>query len=265
MKEALRMYHENNRCEMIFKEGEPALEIKRDHIKRVVKMALVFAEVQNSKVDTELLKVVAEHKDDGRVDQYSLLGKFLDSEVTHFALGVDRVNRFLKEKNIEPDTEIDLLRNVMMYHGRENLIAKMSREEREYISIISAADDFENATSCVRYLIREADTDAKGYEQKNPEANQKKVTNDKIWMWYQTGEKFDKMLYCQTYADYILFAATLATNCIKQYNNLAKIVLKQQRYGSPTILEGFQYTFEHVLEEKDAEKAYKILEDLITQ
>lgn len=266
MKKNLKKYHEDNRAAKIFSSSsEAALITKQSHIVSVVDLAVAIANLKKQKVDIDLLKVLAEHHDDGRVDQYKLLGKFWDTEVSHFCLGVERVNKYITQNSdVEVDEEIDLLRKVMEYHGRMHLLpVGTTDEEKMYISIISEADTFENATSCISYLMREAEEDAKGYRTENPEMDQKTVTNPQIWVWLSNGEKFDKFKYCHTYADYILFAATLATNCIKQYGEMAKECFLTPAYGFESRLEGFDITFEKCLSLEDAERAKNILREML--
>lgn len=263
MNEALRQYHETNRYTDIFTDEVPALATKRLHIKRVVETARAIAQVQRSTVNKELLDVLAEHHDDGRVDQYKILGKFWDTELHHCVLGAERLDAWLHENNVDADEETNLLRKVMLYHGRLDIAENVSEKECEYIELITAADDFENGTSCVSYLIREIETDAKGYVASNPKDNQKIVTSQMIWDCYESGTKYDKLKYCKTYADYILFAGMLATNCIKRYGSIAKTALQQPGYGYSSILEGFKATFDYALEADDAAKAYKIMCNMI--
>lgn len=264
MKKNLEKYHNANRYTDIFN-GAAALETKRQHIENVVKTSVAIADFQHSRVDRDMLAILAEHHDDGRVNQYELLGKFWDTNVSHCVLGVDRVDKFMTKENLEMDEELELLRMVMMYHGRMEYLTRATNEEREYVELISAADTFENATSCVSYLIREVTTDAKGFKKENPNQDQKEVTTPEIWTWYAKGTKFDKMKFCKTYADYILFAATLATNSIKKYGEIARVALTQSGYGYNTILEGFKETFEYALTEADAKKAFQILSDMVAQ
>lgn len=266
MKKNLQAYHEGNRYFDIFKDftlQDTALETKRIHIENVKKTALAIADFSHSKVDRELLAVLAEHHDDGRVVQYEILGKFWDTKISHFALGVDRVDRYITDNNLKVDDEIALLRKTMMYHGRMHLLGEVTTEEAEYIELITAADTFENATSCVSYLTREIFTDAKGYLQENPKQDQRQITNSKIWEWYTSGTEFDKFKYCKTYADYVLFAATLATSCIKKYGKIAKVALMQPGYGYPSILEGFKQTFGYALRTEDSERAYQIISNMV--
>lgn len=254
---ALLQYHRRNRYFDIFA-NVPALANKRNHIEGVIKIADAIAQFKHSNVDRELLKVMAEHHDDGRAEQYLCMGKFWDTELDHrYYGGIIRLNNFLRESGLSEDKEIQILRKVMMYHGLlEIMKVEVSEEEREYIEIISAADDFENATSCVSYLIREIDEDAKGYKHDHPELYQKTVTSWKIIDWYEKGEKYDKFKYCHTYADYVLFAGMLAINCIKKYGEPARTALLQPGYGYSSRLEGFRKTFDYALEPKDAVNAY---------
>lgn len=261
MNKNLLTYHEGNRYTDIF--ATEGLKGKLKHVEAVIKTVNAIADFQHADVDRELLSVLAEHHDDGRVDQYRLLGKFWDTEVSHNVLGLDRLEKFIVRENLEVDNEIQLLRAVMLYHGRQHLAPQLTKEERVYVDLVTAADDFENATSCVSYLIREAANDEKGYIAANPKADQKEITSNVIWSFYATGRKFDKMQYCKTYADYILFAGTLATGCITKYNEVAKTALMQPGYGYDTILEGFKETFEKTLTPADAERAYTILNGML--
>lgn len=261
MKKNLKTYHEANRYTDIF--ATEALYGKLKHIEAVIKTANTIADFQHSKVDRELLSVLAEHHDDGRVNQFMLLGKFLDTEVSHNVLGVDRLEKFIVMENLEVDKEIQLLRVVMLYHGRQHLsLPRLTEQEREYVNLITAADDFENACSCVSYLIREAKNDEKGYIKSNPKADQKQLTKESaeyVWKCFKEGKKFDKNSVCKTYADYVLFAATLATMNIVKYSDIARMAFMQPGYGYTSILEGFKVTFDTTLTADDSKKAYEIL------
>ena len=138
----------------------------------------------------------------------------------------------------------------------------LSPESKEYVEIITAADDFENACSCVSYLVHEVETDAKGYISKNPEADQTEVSNF-VFDHFKDGVKFDKMKYCKTYAEYVLFAATLATSCIKKYGEIAKVALQQPGYEYDTILDGYKDVFRKTLTSEMADKAYDVLASMI--
>lgn len=258
--QSILKYHNENRYYNIFnKEG---LYGKKQHVENVIKTALAISDLRHVNVNREFLSICAEHHDDGRVDQFRLLGKFWDTEVSHNVLGIDRLDRFLmKQENVVIDNSVNILRDVILYHGRM-FLADLSPESKKYVEIVSAADDFENACSCVSYLVKEVETDAKGYIEANPNADQKKVS-DFVFEHFKRGEKFDKARYCTTYAEYVLFAATLATSCIKAYGNVAEIALKQSSYGYPSIIEGYRDVFNKTLSPEMAKKAFDVLSSMI--
>lgn len=264
MNKNLLMYHEANRYTKIFETD--GLKGKMKHVEAVIKTADSIANFQHADVDRELLSVLAEHHDDGRENQYRLLGKFWDTEVSHNVLGADRLEKFVTHYNLEVDAEMQLLRNVMLYHGRQHLAPQLTAEEKVYIDLVTAADDFENACSCVSYLIREVENDEKGYIKSNPTADQKHLTKesaDYVWKCFKEGKKFDKNKICKTYADYVMFAATLATMNIVKYSDIAKMAFMQPGYGYSTILEGFAETFDATLTKADATRAYNILHGML--
>lgn len=272
MNTTLNTYHENNRYFNIFY-GAKALNDKRLHIENVVRFAQKIYETYpkkfKSSIDNELLSLCAEHHDDGRVNQYELLGKFWDTEVSHNVLGLERFDKWLNNSpaikvicggfilplSQKETDEIKIFRDVMLYHGRQHLC--FNQQSLPYIELITAADDLENAAACVSYLIREVETDAKGYRQTNPEVDQRSVS-DFVFHHFTAGEKFDKLKYCNTYAEYVLFAATLMTSCINKYS-FAKELLLQPGYGYPSILAGYQDVFEKTLSPETAKASYNIL------
>lgn len=257
---ALSCYHEANRYDVIFSE-KPLLG-KKQHVEAVICLGTLLADVQGLSLDKTILLSCLEHHDDGRVDQYRLFGRFWDTDVSHNALGINRLDKFLQHNNLRVDKGIEILRQVMLYHGRIQLLADISEETKAYVELVTSADDFENACSCISYLLKELKNDEKGYIKSNPEANQFAVS-DYVFSHFENGEKFDKMVWCHTYAEYVLFAATLATNCIKKYGNFAKVVLSQPGYGYSSILEGYHDIFSKALSPSMAEDAYNIISSMV--
>lgn len=259
---AILKYHAENQPDKIF--DTEALAGKLRHVKAVEKLGMAIAKAENAPVNEELLSICLTHHDDGRVNQMYWLGKFADNEISHNVLGVDRFDRFLQvEKGCTTDGYgIDILRNVMLYHGRMELLTEISPEIALYVRLVTAADDFENACSCVSYLVKEVENDEKSYIKENPEVDQKVVSNY-VFEHFRLGKKFDKMKYCHTYAEYVIFAATLATNCIKNYGDIAKTALRQPGYGYSTILEGFKDVFNKTLTPTMAKEVYRILSEMV--
>lgn len=260
--QAIYAYHNDNRYCDIF--AEDGLLGKRAHISSVIQITNVILNFScPPDINKELLTLCAEHHDDGRVNQFKLLGKFWDSEVTHNVLGLDRFDSYLQHlPEVTIDTSISIFRDCILYHGRPALLA--SKESIPYVEIITAADDFENATSAISYLLKEVETDAKGYKHNDPTADQTDCSYFVI-DHFARGEKFDKSVHCKTYADYILFAATLATNYINRFGKVAKAIMLQPGHGYPSILEGYRDIFNKTLQPEAAEKAYKVLSDMLEQ
>lgn len=238
--------------------GADALETKRLHVENVLHFTkILFNVIAPNGINKELLLFCAKHHDDGRVDQYRLLGKFWDTEVSHNVLGLDRFDNWILKSSLTGslDQSIQIFRDVLLYHGRPDLC--YTEASKPYVELVTGADDLENAAACVSYLIREVQTDAKGYIHNNPDADQYYVS-DFVFKHFASGEKFDKTKYCTTYAEYVLFAATLMTSCIKKYN-FARELLLQPGYGYSSILEGYKDVFQKTLSAEMAANAYAIL------
>lgn len=251
----LKQYEIENKPENIFT-GSPALETKLEHVEHVEKFGKDLLGTTKHKMDHELFIFCLRHHDDGRVDQFRILGKFWDTEISHNSLGVERFDRWLTKKGY---TSIGLheqiFRDVLLYHGRPHLC--FTKASKPYVELVTAADDLENASACISYLLREVAEDAKGYIYDNPEADQKYVS-DFVFDHFSSGIKFDKMEHCHTYGEYVLFAATLMTSCIKMHN-FARELLHQPGYGYPSILSGYKHIFEETLHPETAGNAFAVL------
>lgn len=258
---AVLEYHKANRYDKIFAKKD--LLTKKLHVANVILIANTIAKLSHYDINDDLLAICAEHHDDGRVDQYHLLGSFIDTVVSHNVLSLNRLEHFLLQHEISKlDPSIKILRDVMLYHGRMWL-TDLSKESKPYVEIITAADEFENACSAISYLLTETKNDAKGYIKQNPNIDQKNVSNF-VWEHFCKGEKFDKIKYCSTYAEYVLFVATLAISCITNYHEIAKTAFLQEGYGYSSILEGYHHVFEHTLSPNMAKKAYHILKTKVS-
>lgn len=250
--------------------GSPALETKRQHIENVVSLVSRLYETSPMKslYCYDLLVICAAMHDIGRKKQFELLGKFWDTEVSHNVLGVDHLDSWLAKqmanykfamqiRTAEVQAQINILRDVILYHGRQDLCFNVG--SKPYVDMVTAADDLENAAACISYLIREVEEDAKGYRKANPDADQKQVS-DYVFDHFKKGEKFDKSVYCHTYAEYVLFAATLMTSSCKKHM-FASSLLKEPGYGYASILEGYKDVFFKTLTPEMAEKAYDVLRE----
>lgn len=253
-------YHNANRYYDIF--SKKRLLEKEKHVENVIALSKKIASFLNYDVDMTLLEICAEHHDDGCVDQYELIGNFWDNQILPNALGIFRLRKFMEQqKDVKNDLSLSILHDVILHHGRIHL-TDLSDESKPYVEIVSLTDDLENAYSFVSRIIKEVKTDTKGYIKENPKADQKEVSKF-VWEHFEDGEKFDEETFCSTYAEYVLFAATLATNCIKQYGEIAKIIFSQPRYGYSSIIEGYRDVFSNTLTPSMATQAIVVIESMI--
>ena len=247
----------------------PAVQDKLEHIARVTILTEKLCP------DNRLAKVSAKFHDIGRFSQIELLGSFNDAKILHHYLGEDFIARALYQGKLEPSQELEAIRLAVSYHARMKFMPYKSEIPQQTIDIVDSvgrADDIENGCiGAVSYLEREALTDAKGYIKENPESDQTKVSAE-VWDFFKKGEKFDKMKFCKTYADYTLFAAVLAITSLKGKDRaLAKHALElpckgssidgQERRQYTSALEGYKDIFSKLIEPEKAKGAYKILED----
>lgn len=246
----------------------PAVQDKLEHIARVTVLTEKLCP------EDRLVKVAAKYHDIGRFPQIELLGTFNDGKILHHYLGEDFIARALYQGKLEPSQELEAIRLAVSYHARMKFMPYKSEIPQETIEIVDAvgrADDIENGCiGAVGYIEREAVTDAKGHSKENPEADQTKVSPE-VWEFFQKGEKFDKMKFCKTYADYTLFAAVLAITSLKGKDRaLAKHALGlpckgsslegQERKQYASALEGYKDIFSRLIEPEKAMAAYEVLE-----
>ena len=167
-----------------------------------------------------MLKCLILYHDIGRIAQYDIWKRFADDKMLHHHIGAELFERYVFQGKI-PNTKYNsLIIATILYHGRLSLLPSgfVTDKERKYIEIVTTIDNLENGClGAVGYLDREVEIDAKGYGQ----VDQDLVSPD-VLEYYKNIEKFDKMKYCKTYADYTLFAIILALVQLKgEYKDIA--------------------------------------------
>lgn len=245
---------------------------KIDHITRVTDIA------SKKWPNDQLVRIAAKIHDIGRFDQYEVLGKFDDGKILHHYLGENFITRAVYQGEIKDSEELDMLRAVVKYHGRDRFIPfknEIPEQAKNLIDIIGRVDGIENGCiGAVGYLVREKEEDAKSYRANNPELDMKSISPE-VMSFFEKGEKFDKMKYCKTYADYTLFAVVLAITALKgKDRELALDAMKNYTCsravklpdGSTEIkeyenaIEGYNDVFSELLYPEDKEKCMEILE-----
>ncbi len=258
--ELLLMYHEQHRAAKLF--AGTGISRKAYHVQQVTDFVKMYPQLfVTPGMKHELAILFAEHHDDGRFLQFQTIGSLSDRQFSHREAGAQMLDAFCKEhlpSGREIPQDVLFLRAVMLYHGQlcKFDTTTVPASSIPYIMAISAADELENSMSCVSYLKR-------NYYDDEKKLSYDDTISDEVWSFYETATKFDKMLYCHTYAEYILFAATLAVCSCHKYGNFAKDLFKLPGYGYMSTLEGFHDIFFELLSEQDACRAYEILRHYI--
>lgn len=226
----------------------PAVQDKIEHIRRTVILTKKIA------LDNDLARVAAKSHDIGRFLQYELLGKFDDSVVLHHNLGEDIIRRAVFKGEIDVSPELDAIRTTIMFHGRTKFMhyqLKISEQAKELVEIVGRVDEIENGCiGALGYLEREAKEDAKSYIKNNPNLDMKQVSPE-VLSFYMKGEKFDKLKYCKTYADYVLFANILAITALRgKDREVAKEAMSLECFGYKNAMEGYEDIFKKLIDPK---------------
>ena len=239
-----------------YKDNKAALD-KLSHIKNVTSLAKIVSN------DDRMAIIAAKFHDIGRFKQLELLGSFNDGVLLHHYIGEDVVTRAIFNHQLSVSKELNAIRQVVQYHGRQAFIPyrpELAEGVIDLIDVVSRVDGIENGCiGATGYLEREAETDAKGFRANNPDLDMKSVSPE-VWEFYTKGQKFDKLKYCKTYADYTLFAAILAIEALRgKDRDVAKIAMDIEANGYPSALAGYKDIFSKLVSPKYADKAFKVL------
>ena len=232
---------------------------KLNHIKNTV--TLTKRMTSNDRMSV----IATKFHDIGRFKQLELLGSFNDGELLHHNVGEDVITRAIFKGELKISDELNAIRQVIQYHGRQKFIPykpELDEGVNELIDIVSRVDEIENGCiGATGYLIREAEEDAKGYRKNNPDLDMKSVSPE-VWEFFSKGEKFDKMKFCKTYADYTLFASVLAIQALKGNDReIAKAAMDLKCNGYESALDGYKDIFSKLIDPKYNEQAFKVLKE----
>jgi putative nucleotidyltransferase with HDIG domain len=268
---ALREFARINAPESLFGTPTPfGLGAKTQHTWNVKSIALQVAKKYPG-INLELLGYCADLHDIGRRPQYDTLknggiGCFNDRKVDHHHLGAQMLDAYLMQHNLGCIKVWRILRDVIEYHGKKNLWFFADQASIPYLKIISEADDIENGClGALGYLEHELKIDAKGYKDNHPERDQRDL-NAELLGYLERGEWFDKMKYCTTYAEYFVFAATLAVKSCNQFASIAKKAMTLPVYEDENgnmldAVDSYCHIFRRYLHHEDAEIACRIMRE----
>lgn len=202
--------------------------------------------------ESSILVLGTKYHDIGRFKQYDILGNFNDRIVSHNSIGEDVIEQLISAKELPSSNELDAIRLVIQYHGKEHLIPNakyLPKEVIELVKKVSLIDIIEN--SCIgalNYLQRERDEDAKGYAKDNPNLDMKSVSPF-VFQEFISGRSWDKNVYNKTYADYTLFAVSLLIKCLRsEYHDFCKGVLAQKCFNYSDAISGYHAVLKDMIE-----------------
>lgn len=259
----LQKYLEINSIERLFdSKTAPELRAKATHIRMMTDIAMKLAEADES-IDKDLLRICCMHHDDGLVEQFRQLNDFNDAHLSHHALGLDMLDRYIVLYNITMTPEIQILRACIYYHGRLQLAGNtLDDTTMKYVKLVSEADQIENTYfSPLWYMKRRIANDTFGYRMVHPEFN--KTIRPELFEFYKTGQLFDDR--SRSYSEILLEEATLVMEFIKDRGEFAKTILRLPCYGYGYIsaADGYVDLFKNYMSKKDATLASQILLDAL--
>lgn len=229
---------------------------KINHIFRCAYLARII-EPKN-----ELLYVACLFHDIGRFPQYEETKSFNDKLKSHYALGRKLLVNDLNNGQLKPSDDLDKVMLSVSFHGLSNQRIRtlsIPDDAKEMVKSVKKIDEIDNGIfGTLSYLEDEIINDSKDYRKNNPNLKMDEVSFD-VWNFYQNGEWFDKMVYCKTYADYLLFAATLVIIHLKENDRETirqLMLLPIGRYSN--VLEGYRDLFNRYITPKYAKSCWQI-------
>lgn len=232
---------------------------KIGHINRTANIA--------KKIDptNDLLRVAMKFHDIGRFEQYRRIGNFDDKVLSHYVLGKEEIYKNISEGSLEESPELNLIIQVITMHFGIEYIPSNAKLEDKTLKIVDMAakiDSLDNGcVGALTYIENEILNDSKNYIKNNPNLDMKRVSSY-VLKKYLNGESFDKIKYCKTYAEYLLFATSLAIKALKsRFRKIAKEVMSNEIGEYKNSLEGYEYLIKKYVDEKISVKCIKVLEN----
>ena len=238
-------------------ENNKSLNIKGKHVEGVVDI------VKKIYPNNKFLELCAYLHDIGRGLQFEKIKSFNDAKISHNILGVEVFNKFLVQNDIKNNEEIDIIRNVILYHGRLPFIKeKLDEKTFEIVHIITICDDIQNGCiDAISYLEMEYKYDLKDYIKNNPLLDQKNISPEVIDS-FKKGVNFDKVKHCTTYAEYFVYACSRAVNaCKSEHSNIAKSIMKLENCNYKNTIIAYEELFKKYVQEEYVEDCIKTLNE----
>lgn len=262
--DSLRKFAILNAPELLFgKPSKSGLGGKTKHVYNVVRLGTKLPAVG---LNEELVKLALQLHDIGRSVQWNVTNNFSDHEINHRYIGLQMIEQFIRSEKCEVTPDWLVLADVVEYHGVPHMYGFVHEISLPYVKIVTVADDVENGCNgALGYLEDEKSRDDKKYIQDAPERDQRDCS-PKLLGYLERGEKFNK-LFCHTYAEYFVFAATLCVNACNNVGEIAKVAMKDKCYCYKDengihwldAVDGYCHIFSNHLHPEDAKIASEII------
>jgi len=237
--------------------NQTMLQRKINHIKRTASIA------EENFENNYILKIAMKFHDIGRFKQYDLIGSFNDKVFNHYILGIETINEYITTEDFKNTKELEMIKAVILYHSGVKYIPpniELDCKTLELIDLAQRIDALDNGCmGALIYIEEECLNDSKKYKKNNPNMDMKTISND-VLKFYLKGETFDKLTYCNTYADYILFAASLAIQSLKGADKIiAKQIMNKKCGKYENALVGYKDLFEKYIDSSKVSECMQCL------
>lgn len=248
--------------------------------------------------DDYVLQAAADFHDYGRIPQLVTTGSFNDgsfgSAKDHHVIGRDLfyhdMKNVLVNSGLMSSVEFDFsmragflhrISQAILLHGLrgkafEAEFMMLDTETERIVDLVSMIDDVANGTQCAGYLLRECQEQAKNVSMGGfiPDENAElRTVSQNVIRLFAESQVFDRNAECQTYADYVIFGAFLATRSLKNSETriIARAAMEQPvqvwhyvynelvmtEYANAAV--ALERIFDYVMEEPFARQAKQIL------
>ncbi len=234
----IKRWLEDNWCENLYERMDYRT---RFEAKSLVTECNNFAKIVSGIFGQEdtLMEILAKYHDVGKFAQYRLLGFEDDQKLSHNALGLDSLDRFIELNEIKITPEIQILRDVIYYHGRKiSQKAKLSENSIKYVEQISIIEVF--TMECIRDLVnleRIAEKDVRRYNKEFPEYIGK--VREEIYTFFRNEDFRERRFFLKSYAEEVLVSVMKAIRLMREYGSTLQKAMTVPNYYYASALAGY--------------------------
>lgn len=254
--DSLRKFAQEHTPALLFGKLETEKKaFKYSHIQNVMQIGMEF---DLTGLNRELMQICLQLHDIGRRKQFDIMGNFDDNMLDHHVLAVQMISEWFKINYDSQATELSadwqIVVDCCLYHGNTALSSLAHEWSVPYLNIVRTADQIENGCiGALQYLEYEKKCDIKGYIAADPMRDQSDC-NPALFQYLADGQVFSKAALCHTYAEYFIYAATLAIHTYLKYPEITTKYMNKHH-----TIERYIGIFQRNLKPDDAKMATQIM------